>query len=54
MRAANSWRGYKRSKSMTCAIEALYRNNKLSLNCLKVLEDTTAIVVKAITITYEL
>ena len=46
IQAANSWLGYKRSKAMTHAVEALYKNDKLSNNRLKILDTTTEIVTK--------
>ena len=46
IRVGNSWLGYKRSKVMTHAMEALYKNNKFFHSRLKVMENKTAAIAK--------
>ena len=47
IKAANSWSGYKRSSAMMYVKEALYKNDKLFHNRLKILKQTPAVLVKA-------
>ena len=47
-----SWLGYKRLKTMTHVKEALYKNNTLSYNRLKVLRNAEVILVEATLMTY--
>ena len=46
IKSVNSWLGYKRIGTMTCAMKALYKNRKLFHNRLKVLENTSVVLSK--------
>ena len=48
IKATNTWLGYKKSKAMTYAMPALFKNNKHFLGKLRYSKNTTAVLTKVI------